>query len=321
MTAQTLAYACLEYIGEFSLTLTENTGTVTTGTGVFRAILRAINEAQQELYAQNPRLFKREVGLSVKAAQSGTVAVTNNSTAVTATSFTDTLAGQTILIAGQAEYNALRTECASKKLAFPYTGSTGTQAATLYGDVLPLDVAFARPLGPVWLSDIRILNPLAGKAALLGYDPRQDLDCNWGFYPFGTARSVAPRTIGQPEAYYIGTHVPEAGGPPQLRIFLTPIPDRAYSLRFDAEVSPTAILPADLGTEGTDPGKTFALPGGLEERFLLPLVLYFWSRSAWFKNAEARKQIAQDRAAILPAIEAWKAQPQTGSHLAVGGWR
>jgi hypothetical protein len=319
MTAQQLAYEGLSYIGEYSITLTEYTGTASTG--VFRALMNAANSAQQELFETNPALFKREVGATVLAPQTGTVAVTNGSTAVSATSFTSPLHGNTLLIAGQSEYNAIRTEGASTKLLFPYTGPTGTQTATLYGDAVLLDSAFSRPLGPVWLSDIRILTPLAGKAALLGYDPGQNLEhTDWGRVPAGYRRSVQPRTIAQPEAYFADVHLLESGAS-SIRLFLTPLPDIAYSLRFDAGVRPLAVTVANFGSEGTDPARNFALPAGLDERFLLPLFLYHWSRSTFFKNADARARFREDRPALLAEIEAWKPQPQTGGVIVTGGWR
>lgn len=321
LTAQQLAYTCLEYIGEFSLTLVGYTGDA--GTGVRRALLRAQNQALEELFELNAELFKREIGLTVLAPQTGTVAVTAHSAAVSATSFTSTLAGNTILISGQAEYNALRLEGAAKKLLFPYTGPTGTQAATLYGDVLAFDATLSRPLGPVWLSDIRALTPLADKFDLLayGYD-RQYLASDWGRHgPSGVARSVQPRRTAQPEAFYIEPHLLESGLS-QLRLVLAPMPDREYSLRFDAAVRPLAVTDADLGNAtDPDPARLFALPDQKDHHFLLPLVLYHWSKSAFFKDADARKLLAAEYDATVPQIAAWRVQPQTGSYLNVGGWR
>ena len=316
MTAQQLAYSCLEYLGEFSLTtFTEYLGTAEAA--VRRALLLAINEGAQELYGLKPELFKREVGVTVNAPETGTVTVSGAT--VSATTLTGATTGNTLLIAGQAEYNAIRTEGAGRKLCFPYTGPAGTHAATLYGDALLLPAAYSRPLGPVWLSDIRELTPLAGKGDFLGYDPRQHFGSDWGRVPFGRSISPQPHTVGQPEAFFVDTHLLEAGAS-EIRIFLTPLPDRVYSLRFDAGVHPPAILAADLGTDGADPGTVFGLLPG-NDRFLTPLVLRKWARSSFFKNTDAAKQIREDYAAILPEIEAWRVQPQTGAHLVTRGWR
>lgn len=326
MTALTLAYSCLGYIGEFSLDLTgytdANAEAPDSAKGVFREIVSAINRGQQELFRLNPGLFKREVGATVKAPVTGTVTVTNGSTAVSATTFTDTLAGNTILIAGMSEYNTIRTEGSDKKLLFPYTGTTGTKAATLYGDAVLLDAGYSRPLGPVWLSDIRVLTPLAGKGALIGHDPRQDLNSDWGRFPLGMNRSVAEKVVAQPEAYFAETHLLDAGTSQRVRLFLSPLPERQYSLRFDAQVKPTAVVRDDIGEDDdTDPGRTFPLPDGADDAWLETLVLYYWSRSTFFKNPEARQQIARDRAEIIPVIESWRVQPQTGGHIVSRGWK
>ncbi len=318
LTAQQIAYKCLEYLGEFNLTLVEYTGDA--AVGVYRSIALAITAAQSEMFSLNPLIFKREVGAGVRAPITGTVGVTNGSTAVSATSFSAPMHSNTILIGGQSEYNAIRTEGGVQKLLFPFTGPTGTQAATLYGDAILLDPAYSQPLSPVWLSDIRILSPLAGKADLLGFDPRQDLNDDWGRLPFGSSQFPKQKLVAQPEAFLVDTHLLEAGTS-QVRIFLTPIPERVYSLRFDAAVSPVDVTMADLGTEGSDPLRYFGLPGKLDAEYLLPLVLYHWSNSAFFKNAEARRQIIADYQSALLKIEAYKVQQQTGGHVVTRGWR
>jgi hypothetical protein len=320
LTAQAAAFACLEYIGEFSLTFVEYTGDA--ATGVRRALVRAMNEALEELFELNPQLFKREVGATVLAPVTGTVGVTQGDTAVTSPTFTGSpaLHGNTILIAGQTEHNAISTEGSDYKLLFPYTGPTGTQPATLYGDVLLLDAAYSKPLSPVWLSNIRILDPLAGKADFLGYDPRQDLNSDWGRQPYGSSRFPRAPLVAQPEAYFAETHTALAGNLSQIRLALTPIPERQYSLRFDAGVRPLAVTDAHIGTSG-DPNRYFPLPAGLDHKFLLPLILYYWSKTAFFKNEEAKQQIVRDRNDRLPEIEQWKVQPATGGYIDVGGWK
>lgn len=319
LTARAQAYACLEYIGENSVaSFTEYTGT--TATAVRRALVLAQNAALGELFDLNPSLFKREVGTTIAAPQTGTIAVTNGSATASASSFSGPFCGQTIQIAGQTEYNALRTEGATVKLLFPYTGTTGTQTATLWSDVLALDATLSRPLGPVWLSDIRILQPVAGHSELLTHTP-SGFRSNWGFGHSGVTLTPRRKVVRQPEAYFADVHTLEAGTA-QVRIFLSPMPDKVYSLRFDAGVRPIAVVDADIGTsDSVDPNRQFPLPDQNDERFLLPLVLYHWSRTAWFKNKDARAQIAADRAAIVPQIQEWKVQIQTGSHIQTGGYR
>jgi hypothetical protein len=318
VTAQQFAYACLDYLGEFSLTLVEYSAAQT---AVLRAIVRAGNEAQGRMFKLNPSLFKREAGATVRAVETGTVTVTNGSVTVSATTLTGALAGNTILIEGQTAYNTIRLEGATKKLVLPYTGTTGVHTAVLYGDAVLLDAGLSRPVGPVWLADIRELTPLAGKPAFIGRDRHQNLGTDWNMRPYRVARFPQSRTVGQPECYFADVHTLEAGTGAQVRLFLTPLPDQEYGLRFDAFVRPTLITVADLGTEGTDPGRNFAIPDAADHEMLLPLWLYYWSRSAFFKNAEARKQIAEDYAAAIEVIRAWKVQPSAGGHMVVGGWR
>ncbi len=319
MTDDDLAYACLEYLGEFSLILVEHAAAQE---AIRRAIALAINQATQQIYELNPGIFKREVGVTVNAPISGTVTVSQGQAPLAGTTFNpSTLNGNSIAVAGQTETNAIRTRggAAGSELLFPYTGTSGVKAATLYGDAILLDPAYSRPLGPVWLSDIRILKPLAGKHEMLGYDPRQSLDSDWGFRTSGTNRSPAPRQIGQPEAYFVDTHLHTYDLTTNVGIFLTPIPDRQFSLRFDAAVRPPLVFAVDSFTGHSL--FSFGMPAGLDERFLLPLVLYYWTRSAFFKNAEARKQIREDYATLLPEIEGWTVQPETGGSMVTTGWR
>lgn len=328
LTAQQMVFAMLGQIGEWSLTLNQyvDDSNGKAATGVQRAYLNAINRGLSELFDKNPALFKREVGLTVPAPAGGTVSVTNQSTAVSATTLTGPFADHAISIAGQSEFNALRTEGAASKLVFPYTGATGTQPATLYGNAVLLDSTWSKPLGPVWLSDIRILVPLAGKVEYLGYDPYQRMDTDWGRCAMGIRRLPTKPRIAQPEAYYADVHTLEAGTA-QIRLFLTPLPEKEYSLRFDAGIRPLPVVIGDVMNDPSapddtiDPGRNFPVPDGKDETFLLPLVLYYWSQSEFFKNAALAKQFAIDRAAILPQIEEYKVQIQTGSHIQTSGWR
>lgn len=318
MTAQELAYACLGYIGEFSLTLGEHADQ---SAGVFRSIALSINRSQQQIFELNPSLFKREVGVLIPAPEQGTVTVTGNSATIAATTLAGPMVGNCIKIDGETPWNGVFTEGAAKKLICPYNGPSGTRAATLYGDAIALSSAYSKPLGPVWLSDIRMLPPITSKGEFLGYDPRQALNGDWGRLPYGATRTPVARMIGQPEAHFVESHLLENGQNLTV-IRLTPLPDKAYTLRFDAEVRPAPVLVADFGTEGAaDPGRGFSLPPGLDEKFLVPLVLYYWSASPFFKNAEVKKQLFADYGEAIPQIEAYKIQPQTGGHICTGGYR
>lgn len=321
LTAQQLYYAQLSYIGEYSLTLTDYTGTA--ATAVRRAAILAINEGLAEMFRLNPSLFKRELGIQVLGPVAGTIGVSAGSTAVSAPTFTGYTAfcGNTIKLTGQNEYNQIRTEGNDTKLLFPYTGATGTVGAAVYGDALALDSVVSRPLGPVWLSDIRILVPLNGKPELLGYDPRQELDTDWGFLPRGVRRQPRPKLICQPEGYLADVHTLEAGTA-QLRMMLTPLPDTVYELRFDAHVKPLPVDDDDIGEDdNSDPGRQFPVPDGNTERYLKPLVLDAWSKSAFFKDKVLKKELQTDAQVIRPEIENFRVQQQTGGHVVLRGWR
>lgn len=320
LTARDAAYSCLAYIGEFSLTLTQYEAPASNA--VFRELLRAINGALEELFELNPGLFKKERGALVKGPQQGTLGVSGGSDEVT-TAFTN-LAGNTIQIAGQEGYNALRTENAQKRLLYPYSGEDGTVAATLYGDALLLDPALSRPLGPVWLNDIRILDPIAGKTAMVAHDTQQGMDSDWGFRPPGANTFPTQKTVGQPTAYFCDTCTCEegTGQVTQVVIYLSPLPDRPYTLRFDAGVKPKPVGRDQIGAEeDDDPNHYFGLPGENDHHFLLPLILYRWSRSPFFKDKDAKAQLAREYADVLPKIGAWKIQPETGGGIVTRGWR
>lgn len=322
MTAQEIAYSCLAYLGEFSQTLVEYTSAA--GAEVKRSIVRCINRSVQDVFELNPALFKREVGLTVAAPLTGTVGVTADSVNVTAPTFSGnpTLAGQSIQIAGQTEWNQIFTENAGVyRLVAPYTGTTATRTATLYGDAILLPTTYSKPLGPLWLGDIRELFPLAGKGDFISYDPRQDLSSDWGRYPFGQSRLQQGKLIAQPEGYFVDSWVGVQGTAHRLRIHLTPVPERQYQLRFDAGVRPDIITVANLGSEGTDPAVGFNMPAGYDEKFLLPVVLYHWQKTPFFKNAEARKEIKEDYTATVGQIETWRAQSDAGARIVTTGWR
>lgn len=316
MTSQELAYACLEYIGEASMTLTGGYNQ----TAVYRALVRAQNQARQELFKLNRALFKRTVGVSIAAAATGSITVANGSTAISASTglgSSGTLAGNSISIGGQTEWNHIY-DAAARFLLAPYTGTAGAKTATIYGDAVFLDAAYSRPLGPVWLADIRELRPLASESDLLGYDVHQPMNTDWGRVPSGTHRLPSRRTVAQPTAFFVDTFL---SGTNRVRLRLSPVPDAAYTLNFVTEVRPAVITTVDLGSEGADPGATFSLPDGADEHFLLPLVLYHWSTKPFFKDTEGKRQIIADYAARIAEFPGYNVQPQTGNHRLTAGWR
>lgn len=322
LTAQQLAYDCLANLGEYSLTsFVEYTGNA--ANALFRALVMAQNAALGEMYDLNPSLFKAEQGLVLPAGVAVQIGVTNGSNAVSAISgASGPFAGQSILIGGSDNWNTLDTEGGSNLLGFPYTGPTGTQPATLYGDCLALGSGLSKPLGPVWLSDIRVLIPLAGKPAYLGFDSRQLLMHDWGLFPWGSGRLPRSRLVAVPAGFYADVRtLGDTNNTPQVRLYVCPIPDRPYILRFDAAVKPVPVTQAMLGSDGSDPARTFSFPDQNDERFLLPLVRYHFTKCAFFKNEALKKQLAADYADTVRRLETYKVQPLTGSHIQPGGWR
>lgn len=315
LTARAIAYDCLPYIGEANFALTGGDYS-DMQVRILERIARDITASLQEIARARSDLFRQTFGFVALAPETQNVVVAQGSTALNiSTAYTNNnaaLEGASVNVGGQ--WNELRRDGASGfALVNPYLGSSGTAAMTVYGDCLVLPSTFARVIGFVRRDENILLSALPNRQALLDYGNA------WG-NDYGR-RTMFPRTVpprpGLVEAWWVEPYqTPTAL---TLRLHLTPLPDRAVPITFDAEVRPVAVTVADLGTDTTESTRTFSLPAGMDEDILLPLVLERWCRSPWFKNTEAKADLKEAAAAARTLLRSFQVQAQGGASMTMQG--
>ncbi len=309
LTAQAIARECLAYLGEFNLDTFTSFGTARTA--ILARIARDINAGLQGIYRERSDLFRQRPGLAVPAPETQTVGVTQGSATITiGTPYATTLAGQTCNVGG------VWTEVSGTTLLNKWTGASGSVSMTVYGDSAPLDAGFVRVLGNMTRDGNVPLSPIANRAQFNAAGCYGWGDSDYG-RPLRPSSGSFPHRIDSPAAWWVE---PVASTTFALRLRVAPLPDRAYSLAYDAEVKPAAITTANFGSESTDPGVTFPLPGDMAESLLLPLVLQSWSGSPWFKDAEHRAEIARRAADAQRQLSNFRTQGQGGSRLVTSGY-
>jgi hypothetical protein len=179
-------------------------------------------------------------------------------------------------------------------LLHPYAGSTSLSEPLpirIVRDCIPLPVGTAAIVNNrVLLDDTRELAVLGGRN--LYERAGAVLSDDYGSLNDGPA--ATPRGSGQPVGAYLETReVILQGGARQLqrRLRIAPIPNRRCRITFEVRRTPLEVTASMFATEGS-----IALAVDDVESILVPLALKQWSRSPWFKNAEARREITEDAA-------------------------
>lgn len=211
------------------------------------AVKLAMNMALQELFGEaSPWVRFDERGHTVEAPTAVTISVTNGSTAGSVTGWASWMAGCTIVIEGHDIDNQVRDADSTVQLKYPYEGTTGSKAATVYHDCITLGDDVMEVVKPVRF-DRQLMSP---SPAIEGGLFRSG-DRDYGFHRHITPGLETPRaanSLGDPVRYAIETWTPDATTAPKTRMKLDPISGQGGTLDYRAKLTPPAIT----DTESTD---------------------------------------------------------------------
>lgn len=185
------------------------------------AVLEAMNGAMQECFGNSsPWVRWDERGAILKVPAAVTIAVVSGSRDAVITGWESWMAGCSIVIAGHDCDNQIRNDAAACRLKYPYDGTSGTVAATVYHDSLTIDEDVMAIFGPLSVQGRQIHpRPSAdfGNVQSDDYGAHSD---------FGITRSnYRPRigpSSGQPLVYTVETWSASELAAPTLRLRISP---------------------------------------------------------------------------------------------------
>lgn len=314
-TVKNVALAGLDYIGVDSLAVASDAQR--------RALARSLTGAAQEIVSKRPDLFCQAMSGSFSGTRSVSATVTHGSPTIVLAEASGPYAGRTIvlpdsldtnqILAGTAE--TVDTGATTCTLRRAYTGTTGTITATLYGDAILLPAGFTKVLGNCELVGYGPLQPLADRAEYIQWSNRTRA----GDYGVSRTRNAQRRQQDQPLAWWVETAFLPAGSTQPARtavvLRLVPLPDRDYTVEFDAAALPTEITVDMLEDAAAD--VLLPMPGG-QSIILEAFFLQRWSVTPWFKNEKARPEIARQFTTAENALINYSPQSETGGRITVG---
>lgn len=269
------------------------------------AVCVAITGGMQEMFSKRPELFRVRQGKNLEAPLQVNTSLTSGSTAANFSTSND-LRGCTFKSSTGWNQVAPGASSPGNAILRAWEGSTGSQSLRVYGDAFLLGTDILQVMGDVHLDGYGPLRPAPDRATYTAYrDEAWRLD--YGSRPPGVSQ---PRWAGLPEVWWAEPVVLAAST--QIYLRFAPIPDRAYSISYDLGLKPRAVVPADIEGEVSVP-----MPGDLYESVLIPYVLQRWTGSPWFRNAEARAEIARQVKEARNILDDYGAQRQQGCQIVV----
>jgi len=242
--------------------------------GLSTFCLNQFNAVLQHIYSLLPDTFWRESdprSLSILAPRTISVSVTAGSKAITFSSpsyDSTTMEGCTLIISGDAAQNRLVHDVnASPTLWKAYAGNSGTVSATLYHDAHTLADA-EEILPPVLLDGNFELIPMRTERHRLIMDSAvANTPANRiGFpTPWLFPQTSLQRSIQTPSSYLVAP-APHYQGGISLRLLMSSLPDRAYTMTYRVK----GTVPARV-TAWTD-ARTWLVPHDYTESILLPMI-------------------------------------------------
>lgn len=307
LSAPALAQSMLDYIDVQAVAMATSSQV--------QHLLNAINGGLQEVFEKGPaHLRKREWAAIVHPPTSVVLNVSANSTVITMTGWEAWMAGCTIRIPGDGADvvgNTVDNELVDQTtLLQPYQGQSQTAIqATVFGDAINLDATISTVLGSPRLADIRELHVASG---------REDFNRASFYYEADYGEQVLqvqarPRWVGQPTTYWVDSVylTGSAATQPALRIRLTPMPIAQYVLKWDAEMNPPQLAAADLANSSY----VFQLPGNKTEMLVMAVVLQRWTSCPWFKNKDAKDEIARQYKEAIAGLYSTKPQNRRARYM------
>jgi hypothetical protein len=261
----------------------------------------AIMSAAQRIRRKRPELCHTiATGVAGGDGWSGTLELAANAqTIISASGFTlaDVPVGSSAFVTGDLSgRNGFEKAGTTYSLLHPYGGTAtmpGPVTVRIVRDCIPLPAGTASILNNrVLVDDSRDLAVFGSRHA---YESAGVLLAN--DYGNGTGEPPGGRGSGEPQGAYFETREVDSGSTREVqrRLRITPIPNRKCRITAEILRTPLAVTAALLASGGS----SVSLPGEDIESILVPLALKNWSMSPWFKNAEARAEIAVQAAEAL----------------------
>lgn len=203
-----------------------------------------INRALEEIRVLCPQELRTEIDLTWAPGVAITTTVAGRVIGPNAT-LADYAAGCSLNINGDSSFNQLVTVgdgSTAGALLFPYSGASGSQTLTIYGDCVKLGVTVDRVLGCELLHERRPLQVLNSRADWLAY---QRLD-GYGYRDYGINNVI--RTPGVPRGVWLETCL--NGNAIEYRAHCAPLPNGAFRATMDVATMAEDITADDLAGTG-----------------------------------------------------------------------
>jgi hypothetical protein len=257
----------------------------------------------------------------VKAPASATLGLTNGSKTVTGFTFEAKYVGSFVQI-GDSFYRLGSVSGATYNLAQPWSGTTGSHAATVYYNAVALPGTSIRVIGEPSLLGVGPLArlPSADSELNLRSTPTFDFEPKTARAPFAYSR---PRfdpslitDIGVPRYYHVDNTAMGATFATSSRFHLYPLPEAVYTIDLRAEIVPSPMTDAAaepvLPHDDVDVTGAILMPFMFERLLKHPLGRRYSGNnvSAIFQQAiDARAQLNTFRIAQLPGPKVIRVSP------------
>lgn len=275
-----------------------------------------ITQAIQEMHGMKPDAWRQRPGITLLGPQTGTVTVTNGSTACTLGTLVPPYDGCTLQMEGSQDnelnYNPKTSLWVLRR---PHDGPTGTISGNLYMDcwVATDGTAFENVLGDVLANGIPIITARTMKEVEM---------CRW-MYPwwdYGAGYvQTRKRFAGRVLAVVMEPWVSPWTNLMENRLRFTPMPFGQTVIDANLQVAAQVITVANMLATGGS-AVNFWTPALLDESILADIALKRFSKSPWFRTESARKGIAEDYALACDRLRNFRGQQEAQASIEIRGW-
>lgn len=281
---------------------------LTLGAEYLADVIQHINGGAQELFANGPSfLSQRPFGdvLREPTQISIATAVEDNATAGTITTFAAWMVGCTVRIDGQTDNRLVSYSAGISKFLFPLPAS-GTLTATVFCDAIALPTNTSRVLPRPELPGTWYLEAAQNDQDFRDLHTQGD----YGRQRRGALSLAFP--TGTPTTYQVESVILDGQTQPQYYFRVLPLPERKFLLKYTAIVGPPLVSVDDLdaANDGAACTKVIPIPAGWDQLYLLPITLQRYTASPFFKNSEAKEEIARQYRAALVGLTASSPQSE-----------
>lgn len=250
-------------------------------------VVAAMNAALEECYSrESPWIREDEVGDILRPAASVTISVTEGSReAEITTGWAAWMAGCSIVIAGHDIDNQIRNDSATCTLKYPYGGTTGSVAATVYQDCLTLDSNLLLVVPPVRVNGKPIASLMVGSAIS---NPLHVQDFGM-HHQVEAYDNIDPRRaadlVGVVRGCSVESYSPDGSMVPVNRLRIHGTLSATGTVSFKAKLRPPAIT--DLLSDDTPP-----VPHEFVASVFLPIARQKLIASPFFRDQAGKEEIA-----------------------------